>query len=69
MSSTSVQRDDLAALVRDTRAAASPLRTYIKELHERLAPVRDGAPASYIPELAVANPDWFGISIVTCDGK
>jgi len=69
MPSTSTQRDDLAALVRDTKAAASPLRTYLKELHERLAAVRDGAPASYIPELAIANPDWFGLSIVTCDGR
>ena len=69
MASTPIQRDDLAALVRDTRAAASPLRTYIKDLHARLGPIRDGAPASYIPELAVANPDWFGISIATCDGR
>jgi len=69
MASIQTQRDDLGALLRDTKAAASPLRTYLKDLHARLAPVRDGAPASYIPELAVANPDWFGINIVTCDGR
>ena len=25
--------------------------------------------ASYIPELTKANPDWFGISVVTLDGR
>ena len=25
--------------------------------------------ATYIPELGKANPDWFGICVVTCDGQ
>jgi glutaminase len=69
MATTSSQRDDLAALVRDTKATASPFRAYLNELHARIAPLRDGKPASYIPELARANPDWFGISVVTTDGR
>ncbi|HEX3359015.1 MAG TPA: glutaminase A [Tepidisphaeraceae bacterium] len=62
-------RDDLAALVKATKAAASPFRTYLNQLHQRFASVKDGKPADYIPELARANPDLFGISVVTTDGK
>jgi glutaminase len=62
-------RDDLAALVKSTKAAASPFRTYLNQLHQRFASVKDGKPADYIPELARVNPDLFGISVVTTDGK
>jgi glutaminase len=34
----------------------------------RLSILNDGEVADYIPELAKANPDWFGISLVTPDG-
>lgn len=67
--STPTKRDDLAALVRDTKSVASPFRNYLKNLHAKLASVSEGAPASYIPELARANSDWFGISVVTLDGR
>jgi len=30
---------------------------------------RNGAPADYIPELAVVDPDRFGIAVATVDGK
>ena len=63
------KRDDLASLVRETKAVASPFRTYLNSLHQRFVTVKDGTPANYIPELARANPDWFGISVVTVDGK
>lgn len=69
MSISSSKRDDLGALVRETRTATSPFRSYLNELHARFLPLRDGAVASYIPELARANPDDFGISVVTTDGK
>jgi len=46
----------------------SPIQTYLAELHGRLAATRDGRLASYIPELAKANPEWFGICLVTMDG-
>ena len=46
----------------------SPLQTYLEELHSQLGNLQAGAVASYIPELTKANPDWFGISLVTMDG-
>ena len=61
--------DHLGALMRDMKAAASPMRQYLNELHSRYKGVKDGAVASYIPELARANPDWFGISVTTVGGE
>ena len=40
----------------------------IGELHERFADLRDGEPASYIPELAQVDPDTFAIAAMTIDG-
>ena len=37
-------------------------------LHERFADLRDGEPASYIPELAQVDPDTFAIAAMTVDG-
>ncbi|MEO1236834.1 MAG: glutaminase A [Planctomycetota bacterium] len=42
---------------------------YLRALHERVLPLRDGETAGYIPELARADPDRFGISVVTTDGR
>ena len=41
----------------------------LKRLHCRYQPCKQGVVASYIPELAKANPDWFGMSAVTVDGQ
>lgn len=46
----------------------SPVQTYLEELHSRLAGMHGGELASYIPELTRADPDWFGICLVTMDG-
>lgn len=46
----------------------SPLQDYLQQLHARYAPLRDGTVATYIPELAKANPDWFGICLATTGG-
>jgi glutaminase len=48
--------------------ARSPIDFYLKELHTRHQSFREGRVADYIPELAKANPDWFGICIATRDG-
>lgn len=40
----------------------------IQELYEQYKTCDDGELADYIPELAKANPDWFGISVFTADG-
>jgi glutaminase len=54
-----------------THAAApltSPIQAYLEALLAELAPNRAGAVADYIPELAAANPEQFGVAIVTVDG-
>lgn len=45
------------------------LQKFINDLHSRYRSLDDGQLASYIPELTKADPDWFGISIVTTDGQ
>ena len=61
--------DYLDVLLNKVKSAASPLRDVLRELHSRYLAVNEGAVASYIPELAKANPDWFGLSVVTVDGQ
>lgn len=39
------------------------------KLHARYAGCDEGRIADYIPELTKANPDWFGIALVTVEGK
>jgi len=46
----------------------SPILQFLQSLHERYAKLTDGKVADYIPELAKANPNWFGICIATRDG-
>lgn len=41
---------------------------YLEQLLERFASLDEGTVADYIPELSKADPDWFGIAIVTVDG-
>ena len=38
-------------------------------LHERYASLQEGAPASYIPELAEVDPDRFAIAAMTVQGE
>lgn len=45
------------------------LQELIEDLHEKYAPENDGDVATYIPELGKANPEDFGICIVTADGS
>jgi len=60
---------ELDALLNKMKSAASPLRGVLRELHEKYLPLKDGKVADYIPELAKADPNWFGISIVTRQGQ
>ena len=50
-------------------AVASPIQSYLEILHRRHATASDGTVATYIPELAKADPDWFSIALATTDGK
>ena len=46
----------------------TPVERLLRELHERYRRLDEGTVANYIPELSKADPDWFGISVVTLDG-
>ena len=48
--------------------AASPVLAYLEGLHERLASLRDGTVATYIPELGRADPEGFAMCIAASDG-
>jgi glutaminase len=41
----------------------------IEALYDSIRDVKGGANATYIPILAEADPDWFGISVCTVDGQ
>jgi glutaminase len=47
---------------------AAPVTNYLDRLHSRHASLVEGAVATYIPELAKADPAWFGIALTTVDG-
>lgn len=46
----------------------SPILDHLRETHARFAGLREGEVATYIPELAKADPDLFGICLVTTGG-
>lgn len=46
----------------------SPIAAYLERLHEDWLPDRSGAVADYIPPLALADPDAFGIAVTTTEG-
>ncbi len=52
----------------ETRRVSTPVERLLAEWHAGYQTLRDGEVASYIPELSNADPEWFGISIVTLDG-
>jgi glutaminase len=45
------------------------LQELIEDLHRKYASNNNGEVATYIPELGKANPDDFGICLVTADGR
>jgi glutaminase len=47
----------------------SPVLQILKTLHDRYQPLTEGSVADYIPELAKADPNLFGICIATRDGQ
>jgi glutaminase len=49
-------------------APTSPIQRYLDDLHRRHQALRAGEVATYIPELAKADPDAFGICVATTDG-
>ncbi|GAB4386430.1 MAG: hypothetical protein Kow00121_53010 [Elainellaceae cyanobacterium] len=65
---TTAMNPDLTLADRSPDAAAQ-FQTYLQELHRKYHSFNEGKVASYIPELAKADPDWFGIAVATVDGK
>jgi glutaminase len=57
------------SLTNSITAIASPFRTYLTELYDKYQPIMEGQVANYIPELALADPNWFGISVVSTSGQ
>ena len=53
---------------RSTTTIESPVQHFLNGIHARYQELQDGSVASYIPELAKADPHQFGICIATCDG-
>jgi len=54
-------------MARETEAS-DPIAAYLADLHAYIRTIKDGKPASYIPELAKADPELCGIAIATVDG-
>jgi glutaminase len=64
-----VQAQNLQTLTSSIQAITSPFRAYLNDLHEKYSSLQDGRAADYIPELALADPDWFGMCVATVDGQ
>src|SRR5690242_4311231 len=52
-----------------TSSDSSPVFDHLKDLHAKYSGVTEGRVATYIPELAKADPEWFGICLVTTSGS
>lgn len=46
-----------------------PIQSFLDTLYQEYRHLSDGQVASYIPELAKADPNQFAISVVTLDGR
>jgi glutaminase len=46
-----------------------PFQAFLDHLYLKYQSLNEGKLASYIPELAKVNPDWFSICAVTVDGR
>ncbi len=60
---------DLQSLASSISAMTSPFRNYLNDLYEKYRVLNEGAVADYIPELALAKPEWFGTCVVTTEGQ
>src|SRR5262245_42469359 len=56
-------------LIGNLKSAVAPFRNTLQELQAKYRDVNEGKVADYIPELALADPKWFGISVVTVEGQ
>ena len=54
--------------VKPSQLDEGPIEKVLQQLYSRLRCLTDGSVATYIPELATAQSEWFGLSIVALDG-
>lgn len=52
-----------------TAHVIDPVTEALTDLHRRLGALRDGEVADYIPQLALADPDDFGLALVSMAGR
>lgn len=62
-------QENIEAVINHLNSEKSPLQSFLNDLYLKYQPLREGAIANYIPELAKVNPDLFSICIVTVDGQ
>ncbi|MGE3638325.1 MAG: glutaminase A [Pirellulales bacterium] len=59
----------LDELLGGLKSKVAPFRSTLNDLHAKYRGNMEGKVADYIPELALADPNWFAISVVTVDGQ
>jgi len=52
-----------------TQTPRHEMQALVEAMHAKYLPLTDGDVATYIPELGKANPDEFGVCLVTADGR
>lgn len=60
---------DLEVISTGHLPSAEIVRDIMRETHARYAGLTDGQVANYIPKLAEADADWFGISLASATGR
>lgn len=60
---------DLQSLASSITAVTSPFRSYLTDLYDKYINYNEGTIPDYIPELALAQPEWFGTCVVTTAGQ
>lgn len=61
--------DELRPLRDPFETVGLPSQALLEDLHRKYRDLDEGKVADFLPELAQANPNWFGICVVTVDGK
>lgn len=64
-----INTNNLQDISNSIKVVTSPLRSYLNNLYDKYQFLNEGAISEYIPELALAKPEWFGISLATTDGQ
>ena len=53
----------------ESDSTSAAIKALLEEVFQRCRPLQSGAVADYIPELAKADPEQFGIAIATATGR